>query len=133
MPSSLSNSSSVIYHSNTVLSCVFGAIGILFTILLIERIAKRSYIPSLRSVFKFYMRYIVASILLKALCWVSETDVNSKTAQNPIIISNHISWWEILYYISSRWPLAFLAKKEVETWPLIGIIAKFAGSIFIER
>jgi 1-acyl-sn-glycerol-3-phosphate acyltransferase len=48
------------------------------------------------------------------------------------VVSNHVSWVDILT-LSSLYPLVFLAKAEVATWPVLGLLAKLQGTIFIER
>lgn len=47
-------------------------------------------------------------------------------------ISNHVSWLDIPV-IGSRYPVYFLSKAEVAQWPLIGRLAKAAGTLFIQR
>lgn len=59
---------------------------------------------------------------------------------NPLIIpstsyllaSNHISWIDI-HAINAFKPIRFVAKSEVETWPIFGWMAKQLGTVFIER
>lgn len=47
-----------------------------------------------------------------------------KTQRAPIIISNHITWIDIMYHLSySDFP-SFLSKKEVQDIPLFGAAAK---------
>ena len=47
-------------------------------------------------------------------------------------ISNHVSWMDIPVLGSLR-PLQFLSKAEVAAWPLIGPLARSAGTLFIQR
>jgi len=56
---------------------------------------------------------------------------NNKKA--PIIVSNHYSWLDIYYFISSRFCPSFLSKKEVVDYPLIGRIAVGLQSVFVNR
>ncbi|MBF7683842.1 1-acyl-sn-glycerol-3-phosphate acyltransferase [Acinetobacter sp. B5B] len=46
--------------------------------------------------------------------------------------SNHVSWLDILVLGSSA-RVFFLAKAEIETWPIVGHLAKSAGTLFIKR
>lgn len=48
------------------------------------------------------------------------------------IVANHISWLDILI-IASVLPVSFLSKAEVRHWPIIGTLAKKAGTLFIHR
>ncbi len=49
-----------------------------------------------------------------------------------LIAANHVSWLDILA-VSSVEPVAFLAKSEVASWPLISRIAAERGTVFVER
>lgn len=49
-----------------------------------------------------------------------------------IAISNHVSWWDIFYYLSSFTP-GFVAKEGAKNFAFIGSIATSIQSIFINR
>jgi 1-acyl-sn-glycerol-3-phosphate acyltransferase len=49
-----------------------------------------------------------------------------------LLVSNHLSYLDILV-ISSLWPAVFVAKKEVQAWPVLGWFAVMAGTIFVDR
>lgn len=49
-----------------------------------------------------------------------------------LLISNHISWLDIIV-LGSIGPFSFIAKKEVGTWPLVGVLAKLQRTIFVDR
>ena len=49
-----------------------------------------------------------------------------------LYVSNHISWADILV-IGSLAPVAFVAKREVASWPLVGITAKLQRTVFVDR
>jgi 1-acyl-sn-glycerol-3-phosphate acyltransferase len=49
-----------------------------------------------------------------------------------LVVANHISWTDILVLGSLR-PMAFVAKSEVRGWPLLGILARLHGTLFIRR
>jgi len=49
-----------------------------------------------------------------------------------LIVANHVSWTDILALTSLR-PLVFLAKSEVANWPVLGLLARLQGTIFVER
>ena len=53
-------------------------------------------------------------------------------AQAPLLVSNHISWLDILVIGSLR-TSCFLSKAEVRKWFLIGGIAPHFGTLFINR
>lgn len=49
-----------------------------------------------------------------------------------LLASNHISWMDI-HVINAFKPIRFVAKSEVESWPVFGWMAKQLGTVFIER
>lgn len=49
-----------------------------------------------------------------------------------LYVSNHVSWADILV-IGSVAPVAFIAKREVASWPLVGITAKIQRTVFVDR
>jgi 1-acyl-sn-glycerol-3-phosphate acyltransferase len=49
-----------------------------------------------------------------------------------LFVSNHVSWVDILA-IGSLAPVAFVAKNEVASWPLVGIAAKVQRTVFVDR
>lgn len=49
-----------------------------------------------------------------------------------LVLSNHVSWLDISV-LGSLHPLSFIAKSEVETWPVIGHFARLQRSVFIDR
>lgn len=52
--------------------------------------------------------------------------------QGILWVSNHISWLDIPT-IGSIIPTFFLSKEEIAHWPLIGMLAKAANTLFIKR
>ncbi|WP_228703755.1 lysophospholipid acyltransferase family protein [Acinetobacter larvae] len=52
--------------------------------------------------------------------------------QPALWVSNHISWLDIAV-LGSGARIFFLAKAEIEKWPLLGKIAKGGGTLFIKR
>jgi len=48
------------------------------------------------------------------------------------LVSNHCSWLDI-FSLSAAAHVFFVSKAEVRAWPLIGGIARVAGTVFIER
>ena len=48
------------------------------------------------------------------------------------LVSNHLSYLDIVVYAASM-PARFVAKREVRRWPGLGLLARAAGTIFIDR
>jgi 1-acyl-sn-glycerol-3-phosphate acyltransferase len=49
-----------------------------------------------------------------------------------LTVSNHLTYLDILVYGAAR-PFLFVAKSEVRRWPLLGTLASFGGTIFVDR
>nr|GEY05389.1 lysophospholipid acyltransferase LPEAT1 isoform X1 [Tanacetum cinerariifolium] len=49
-----------------------------------------------------------------------------------VIISNHVSHMDILYHMSSSFP-SFVAKRSVGKLPLVGLISKCLGCVYVQR
>ncbi len=61
----------------------------------------------------------------------------SLTREGPIpraglLVCNHLSYLDIIT-LSALVPCAFVAKREVRSWPLFGWLARAAGTIFVDR
>jgi lyso-ornithine lipid O-acyltransferase len=52
--------------------------------------------------------------------------------QPALILCNHVSWLDILVF-AAICPVAFIAKREVADWPIVGITAKLLGTVFVDR
>lgn len=64
-----------------------------------------------------------------------ELQINNPTVipNRPYLLaSNHISWVDI-HAINAFKPIRFVAKSEVEGWPIFGWMAKQLGTVFIKR
>ncbi|WP_373504976.1 lysophospholipid acyltransferase family protein [Aestuariivirga sp.] len=49
-----------------------------------------------------------------------------------LIASNHVSWLDIMV-LSAVAPLSFVAKREVNTWPFFGSLARLQRTVFVDR
>ena len=50
-----------------------------------------------------------------------------------IYVGNHVSYLDILLLMAVNPNIAFLAKKEVRSWPILGIAAIRVGTLFVDR
>jgi 1-acyl-sn-glycerol-3-phosphate acyltransferase len=48
------------------------------------------------------------------------------------LVSNHLSYLDIVTYAAVM-PARFVAKREVRAWPVVGLLARAMGTIFIDR
>lgn len=49
-----------------------------------------------------------------------------------LVVANHISWLDIVV-LHAVWPIWLVAKAEIRSWPLVGVLAHLAGTLFIQR
>jgi 1-acyl-sn-glycerol-3-phosphate acyltransferase len=49
-----------------------------------------------------------------------------------ILVSNHLSYLDVIVFGSIR-PFVFLSKREVRSWPVVGLMTCFAGTLYIQR
>ena len=62
-----------------------------------------------------------------------EVRVIGHPAQGPVLMaSNHISWLDILV-MHAACHCRFVAKSEIRSWPLVGVLTSGGGSLYIER
>jgi 1-acyl-sn-glycerol-3-phosphate acyltransferase len=54
------------------------------------------------------------------------------TGQGVLIVANHTGYFDILI-MSAATPVSFVAKAEVASWPLFGLMGKLQRSIFVDR
>jgi lyso-ornithine lipid O-acyltransferase len=59
-------------------------------------------------------------------------DVQGSFPSRGLLVANHLSYLDILVF-SALSPCAFVAKKEVRSWPLFGAMAAMAGTVFVDR
>ena len=78
----------------------------------------------------------IASNYYRVLCSLLRIRVHvhgAPTRDRAVLyVSNHVSWADILV-IGSIAPVAFVAKREVAGWPLVGITAKIQRTVFVDR
>jgi 1-acyl-sn-glycerol-3-phosphate acyltransferase len=50
-----------------------------------------------------------------------------------IYVGNHVSYLDILLLMATNPHIAFLAKKEIKSWPVLGVAATRVGTLYIDR
>lgn len=59
--------------------------------------------------------------------------VGAPSAARPLlIVANHVSWLDIPL-ITAALPVSFIAKREVQGWPVFGLLARLQRSVFVDR
>ncbi|QKV91138.1 1-acyl-sn-glycerol-3-phosphate acyltransferase [Streptomyces sp. NA02950] len=61
-----------------------------------------------------------------------DTALSAPGATGTLVVANHISWLDIVALLAVE-PVVMLAKREVGGWPVVGPLAKRAGTMFIDR
>lgn len=62
-----------------------------------------------------------------------ELEVNGAPHDSACLLAiNHISWLDIMA-LNAAHPTRFVAKSDIESWPVIGSLVRGAGTLFIER
>jgi 1-acyl-sn-glycerol-3-phosphate acyltransferase len=57
----------------------------------------------------------------------------AKRVPSPsLVVANHISWLDI-FLVHAVLPATFIAKSEIRSWPLAGLLVQASGTIFVER
>src|SRR5262245_23785107 len=87
----------------------------------------RLHLPGWGFISSNYYRVLCA--LLRIRVRVIGAPVRSRAV---LFVSNHTSWVDIVV-IGSIAPIAFVAKREVASWPLVGITAKMQRTVFVDR
>jgi 1-acyl-sn-glycerol-3-phosphate acyltransferase len=105
-----------------------GAIIVLTLVLLpVQMTAVRFEWPLRRRIPTFY-HGLVCRIL-----GVRITAIGRRADLSPLlIVSNHVSWLDISV-ITAVAPVVFVAKREVGTWPVFGLLARLQRSVFVDR
>lgn len=78
----------------------------------------------------------VAFLFSKTVLWllrVRVTWAGEPIASAPVMMaSNHICWLDI-FVLNSLTPMYFIAKKDVDSWPVVGPILRQTGVVYVNR
>lgn len=82
----------------------------------------------------------VASVMqahLRAMCFCAGLEVQVCGAKPSLdrpflLLSNHVSYWDILA-LGSLFPLGFMAKDCIESWPVLGTVTRLCNTVFVNR
>jgi 1-acyl-sn-glycerol-3-phosphate acyltransferase len=101
----------------------------IFTGLILAVIFLRKVVPpgSLAATLNLWWHQRVCNI------FAMHKTVHGRINQQPtLFVINHISWFDIPS-LGACVPVHFLSKDEINSWPLIGWLAKKVGTLFIKR
>ena len=73
-------------------------------------------------------------LLCFGFLWIHRTHlgVSAPKAQPVCVVSNHVSWVDILVFMAEFFP-SFVAKATIRKLPLVGVISETMGCIYVER
>ncbi|MFF0151481.1 lysophospholipid acyltransferase family protein [Micromonospora sp. NPDC005203] len=52
--------------------------------------------------------------------------------RRALLVANHVSWLDILAVLAVA-PTRMVAKREIRSWPVFGLLAAVAGTVFVDR
>ena len=75
-----------------------------------------------------------AVLFCRSLLWIIgvRLRIEGDCAQGALILANHVSWMDILAFGSVP-SVCFLAKSDVDAWPIISRFARLKGTVFVDR
>lgn len=100
-------------------------VGIGITALLLPFVSKATRL----SLTRWWCKRLLNCFNIKVVTHGKLPDANTT---NAMFIANHISWVDI-HSINSIIPLRFIAKVEIESWPVFGYLVSKSGTLFINR
>lgn len=82
------------------------------------------------------IQYAIQTGFCRVICAIIgirvETQGRLPGSPPRFVVANHISWTDIIA-LASVAPFVFLAKSEVSTWPVLGLLARLQGTVFVTR
>ncbi|MEC9206221.1 MAG: lysophospholipid acyltransferase family protein [Pseudomonadota bacterium] len=79
--------------------------------------------------------FFIVVTWMRILAFLLGLKIKTKGKKNDAcaaFISNHVSYLDIVV-LNSMLPINFIAKSEIESWPIIGYLASRSGNLFIKR
>ncbi|MDB2668301.1 1-acyl-sn-glycerol-3-phosphate acyltransferase [Alphaproteobacteria bacterium] len=85
------------------------------------------FIPPIRHIIPLiYHRTLLKLLGVRVRVSGAEPEVGA------LFVCNHLSWFDIVV-IGSLLPVSFVAKKEIRSWPLFGLLAQLQRTVFVDR
>lgn len=82
------------------------------------------------------IQHAIQTRFCRTVCAIIGINIEAQGALPPraprFVVANHVSWTDIVA-LASVYPLVFLAKSEVARWPVLGLLARLQGTVFVER
>jgi lyso-ornithine lipid O-acyltransferase len=112
----------------TMRAVILALLCALLTFLLIplQWLSRFLRLPLTKTIPQFYHQAVCKFLNIKITV---EGDIGNTP---NLVVANHVTWLDIPV-IGSIWPVHFVAKKEVGTWPVFASLAKLQNTIFVDR
>ena len=81
-------------------------------------------------VLRVWFRTLLAALQIRLA--VSGGDRFGTRGAGVLVVSNHVSWLDLVA-LGAVQPLRMVAKREVRDWPVVGLLARRTGTIFVHR
>ena len=112
---------------------IFNLKIIIFLVIIFPLIVISFFLRNLIPLINKWLPVIFHRLLIWLLSIKVEYEGNYERAKDcSFFVSNHLSYLDIPI-LGSTFPLRFVAKSEVEFWPVFGFLSKLASTIFIKR
>ncbi|HEY9039764.1 MAG TPA: lysophospholipid acyltransferase family protein [Roseovarius sp.] len=109
---------------------LLSVVAVLLPLLLLVRAVERPLVGLRRPL----SGYIVQGFfrVCTAIAGLRLTVRGAPMTQPGAVVANHASWLDI-FVLNARHRIVFVSKSEVSGWPVIGFLARAAGTLFIRR
>jgi lyso-ornithine lipid O-acyltransferase len=99
----------------------------LFLLLILPQLLWMAARPRVPSPFaRLFLRVLAVAVGLRVEI------VGKRPERSALLVANHISWTDILV-LGGVARTAFVARADVRSWPLLGVLARLNATIFIDR
>lgn len=102
-------------------------VGVLVAFVLMPVVSKSAKLR----ITKWWSGRLLVAFNLRVICH-GHTPLNYEQLSKTIFVANHISWTDI-QALNSIISLRFIAKSDIENWPVLKFLIKGANTIFIDR
>lgn len=103
---------------------------VLLSLLLLVRLIERPLCGQGRPVSPYIVQAFFRACL--AIMNIRVTSTGTPMTEPGAVVGNHASWLDI-FVLNAAQRIFFISKSEVAGWPVIGLLARVAGTLFVRR
>ncbi|GAA4925656.1 hypothetical protein GCM10023204_36080 [Actinomycetospora succinea] len=108
-----------------------GVRGTALVVVLVAGLLAAIVVPLLGPSATGWVQRLWAAAVLSA-CGVRVRHTGPVAPPGALVVANHVSWLDV-FALHAVAPVRMLAKTEVRQWPLLGLMAARAGTVFLDR